>query len=223
MYPTGRQSAASSERANWPLLFVVGALSVALALLFARFAAHDTPALDQGSSEPKTLASPNHHNSHQQGQGSAGHSPLPNARTASGPHWSMQVPHSWTRFNAPNVTEDAAWRTPSSGAGLGGLVIVLHKKPDVPSDLTNYTYGAAAALNAGVGSGSIRVLRTHVYANHGEIEYLQNTEGHRLRNLAYVVETSNGFAYLTYAAPTKAYKHDVKRIEPYLKTLTGGR
>ena len=131
----------------------------------------------------------------------------------------MSIPRSWTPFDAPNAAEDAAWQTPSKVHGSGGLVMILHKRPAVQSDLLNYTYAASAALNAGVGSGSIRVLRTHAYANHGEIEYLQRTNGHRLRNLAYIVETRNGFAYLTYAAPTRAFTHDVERIEPYLKTL----
>jgi hypothetical protein len=216
------QGEAAPERASWPLLMIVGALALAIVFLLIRFATHDdTAAVDPGSTAPVTLPPPKHHQANEHDPSGGDVSALPHSRPASGPHWTMQIPRSWTRFSAPNVAEDAAWRTPSRVPGWGGLVIVLHRKPVVPLSLSNFTYGASAALNAGVGAGSINVLRTHVYVRHGEIRYVQRVDGQRLLNLAYIVETKNGFAYLTYAASTRAYKHDVKRIEPYLKTLTG--
>jgi hypothetical protein len=213
----------STERANWRMLLLVGALCVALAFLVARFALHDKPAVgDQGSHRTGALGTAKHHKPGDHGAHRRGSTSPAHTKLASGPHWSIRIPHSWRPMAAAGVREDAGWRTPSKVAGAGGIVIVLHRKVDTPADLLNYTYVESATLNTGVGGGSVRVLRTHVYANHGEIEYLQRDDnGQRIHNLAYVVQTSNGFASLTYATPTKTFKRDVKRVESYLQTFKG--
>jgi hypothetical protein len=92
---------------------------------------------------------------------------------------------------------------------------------DWPGGLTNYTYGISAALQAGVGTGGIRVTRTHAYNAHGEIEYRTNLKGRHLHSLVYIVPTRTGYASATFAAPTTTYAYDVGRVERYLKTLTG--
>lgn len=211
----------STDKASWPLLLAFGALCVALALAMAHFALRnkDTETVSNGKTTPLSPGSKHDKPGGDDPQGHASTSPG-NSRIVSGSGWSMRIPRSWTPFDAPNAV-DAAWQTPSIASGGGGLVTILHKSPAVASDLLNYTYAASATLSAGIGSGSIRVLRTHAYANHGEIEYLQRTDGQRVRTLAYIVEAPNGFAYLTFAAPAQAFKDDVKRIEPYLKTLKG--
>jgi hypothetical protein len=149
-------------------------------------------------------------------------SPSPaNAHRASGAHWSMQVPRSWTSFDAPGVSEQAAWRTSDGIAGYGDVVTIVHEPAAASVDLVSYTYGASAQLQAGVGSGAIHVFRTHAFASHGEIEYRTNPQGHQVRSLVYIVATSTGYASATFAAPASTYKHDLKRAKPYLKTLTG--
>jgi hypothetical protein len=144
-----------------------------------------------------------------------------NTRRASGARWSMQIPRAWTSFNVPSLSEEAAWRTPGGIAGYGDVVTIMHERPASSLDLLNYTYGASMQLQAGVGSGSIHVVRTHAYAAHGEIVYRTNLDGRLIRSLVYIVPTSTGYVSATFAAPAATYKHDLKRAEPYLKTLTG--
>jgi hypothetical protein len=201
------------------MLLLVGALCVALAFLVARFALHDEPAVvDSGSQVP--VAPAKHH---KPGADKTHRPPTGPAHTvrASGPHWSMRIPHSWRSVGRSHSTEDAAWRTPSN-AGPRGAVFVIHKRYDSQSSLSTYTYAASAALTVGVGGGANKVLRTHVYAHHGEIEFLQRSEnGERIHNLTYIVETSNGLASVTFTSPANAFKHEVKRVEPYLQTFRG--
>jgi hypothetical protein len=144
-----------------------------------------------------------------------------NTRRASGARWSMQIPRAWTSFNVPSLSEEAAWRTSGGVAGYGDVVTIMHERPPSSLDLLNYTYGASAQLQAGVGSGSIHVVRTHAYAAHGEIEYRTNVDGRLVRSLVYIVPTSTGYVSATFAAPASTYKHDLKRAERYLKSLTG--
>jgi hypothetical protein len=199
---------------------VTGAMLLGAAVLIVSRVSLFDPGHPIGSASdgPKTLAPQK--DGAKQHKPDDGSSPA-NTRRASGPRWSMQIPRAWTSFNVPRLSEEAAWRTPGGVAGYGDLVTIMHERPASSVDLLNYVYGASTQLQAGVGSGAIHVSRTHAYTAHGEIEYRTNLDGRLVRSLVYIAPTSTGYVSATFEAPAATYKHDLKRVEKYLKTLAG--
>jgi hypothetical protein len=208
----------STERANWPLLLIVGALSVALCLAVARFAMHETPAVVNGSSHPPKVLGPPKHNKPGSDKTHGGSSTAPaHSVRASGPHWSMRIAHSWKTVDVPSADEQAAWRTPGGFPGRGDVVTLVHEE----SSLTLHQYIQYQRNVLGVGITTASHIRTNVSHGRGGLRYHLLMDGNPARTLQVVVPTSAGFASAILIAPASTFKHDVKRISPYLKTLTG--
>jgi hypothetical protein len=226
---TGRQQAApvgyltdftiSTEKASWPLLLMVGALCVALALVVARFALHDrnSATLDSGSTTSKTL--PPRHDKAEEHTGNGGrHTSLPNTRRASGEGWTMQVPRRWTAVDIPNVDEQAAWRTPGGLPGVGDMVTIVDE--DMGSlNLHQYMKYQRNALRVGISTASH--IRTSVSHGRGELTYYMIANGKQAWTLQVVVPTTSGFASAILVAPPETYSQDVKQVRRYLETFTG--
>jgi hypothetical protein len=64
-------------------------------------------------------------------------------------------------------------------------------------------------------------VKTRIFHAHAEIRYRSTINGNQARSLVYVVPSATGYAAATFAAPAWTYADDVKRVERYLKTLTG--
>ena len=219
-YPTITQVAASSERASWPLLLIVGALSVALAMVIARFALNDdtSAALNPGATSPSTPGAQKHHKPNANKPG-GDHAMLPHTRLASGPRWTMQVPRKWNAVDIPNLDEQAAWKTPGGFPGRGDAVSVIHDSSLTSLNLHQYVQYQRNLLGVGISTASD--VRTQVSHGRGELTYHLLVNGYQAQTLQVVVRTANGLASASFVAPASTFGHDVKRAHRYLATLAG--
>jgi hypothetical protein len=147
------------------------------------------------------------------------HSWPANTQRAAGPGWAMHVPSSWRPVDVPSGSHATVWTTPGGVAGVGDVVTVIHERPAASLDLEGYVDYSANLLSVGI--TTVTQVKARVFHAHAEIRYRSTINGNQARSLVYVVPSATGYASATFAAPAWTYADDVKRVERYLKTLTG--
>jgi hypothetical protein len=185
----------TTDKPSWPVLVIVGVLCVAMALLIAHFSLDD-----------KTAATPD-----------GGPAAMAGSKLASGPGWTMRVPHTWAVLTLPTAGVDAAWSIDGNSDPESGVVMVTHRVGKQAASLRAYAKAAAPRLAATLSNGTVTAVR--VDDGHAEIEYTGANAGVSIHAIGFVAPTRHGFAVATLTSSQARFGRDVESARPFLATL----
>jgi hypothetical protein len=193
-----------SERPSWPIMLIVGALCIALALLFGRYA------LQHKDSHPDARGS---------GSSARPEHPLAGSTLATGAGWKMRVPAGWGELDLSTDGIDAGWTIDRGESATSGAVVVTHRVGKGSTPLRAYAQTAAPKVAATLTDG--RVLGVRVVGGHAEMTYAGTSSGMPVRGIGFIASIHHGFAIASLTSLASRFDHDLAQARPFLRTLQG--
>jgi hypothetical protein len=191
-----------SERPSWLLIVAVGAMSIALAVLFGRYElSRQADAAEKPRSSSAARSS----------------DPSVGASVATEAGWTMRVPRQWTGLDILPDGADAGWAVDRSLGSASGVVAVAHRDTRRSMSLRRYARLAAPRLAATLSHG--RVLDIRLAGGHAEVRCAGGSSGLSTRAIAVIAPTRHGFATATLTSPRATFPRDLAQARPYLQTL----